>query len=246
MGSFLKFLLASLLLFIVVTIAAFVYLEPWQALLVVAGMILAVFFAIKYVMRNLGKILGNAMLRAFETKAMVLRGAEVAIHHVEATMAPANAASSDDEGDPDEDEADEDETDGEGDEQDGDAAAPKGPLAYYRLDVTITPRPGVSEMSHWDVDDLRVVSYDAPKPSLDLMSGNAPARAGGYDEGYDLRKVQILQDGVYVDDDQGKHEGPKQLRATVAVPTHVRELKFQYYAEQFGRIPLPPPLSPVA
>ena len=36
---------------------------------------------------------------------------------------------------------------------------------------------------------------------------------------YDLEKVQILEDGQFVDDQQGKHEGSKQIRATVGVPS---------------------------
>jgi hypothetical protein len=52
----------------------------------------------------------------------------------------------------------------------------------------------------------------------------------------------VLTDGQFIDDTQGKYEGPQHIQATVAVPPHVRELKFRFYAEQFGRIPLPPPL----
>ena len=93
-------------------------------------------------------------------------------------------------------------------------------------------------MRHWDVDDLRLVPFDAPKPSLDL----AQAAAHGADEAFDLENVQVLEDGQFVKDQQGKHEGAKQLRATVGVPMHVRRLKFQYYTEQFGSIDLPQPL----
>ncbi|MEO6434807.1 MAG: hypothetical protein ABIP55_03465 [Tepidisphaeraceae bacterium] len=226
MGSILKFFLAALLLFIVVTIAAFVYLEWWQALLVVAGMIVAIVLGVKYLIRNIGKILGKAMLKAFEVKAQVMREAEATVNHVEATLAPAKRDSDDDDDEDDED-----------DEESTEAA--KFPLAYYRLDVTITPRGSAGLMNHWDVDDLRVVPFDAAKPSLDLM---ACEKSGLQEEGYDLENVQILENGQFIDDEQGKHEGSKQIRAIVGVPTHVRQLKFQYYAEQFGKVVLPPPL----
>ena len=236
MGAILKFILAALLLFLVVTIAAFVYLPWWGALLVVAVMIIAIFGAIKYVMSNLGKILGKAMLKAFDVKSQVLRDAAVTVNHVEAVLAPAKD-DSDDQTD-DEDEPD-DEDEDEEDEAEEEPAA-KLPQAYYRIDVTITPRPaGAGQaMTHWDVDDLRVIEHDAPRPTLDLMAGDS----NKFSEGYDLEKVQILEDGQYVDDEQGKHEGSKQIRATVGVPMHVRRLKFQYYTEQFGSIDLPQPL----
>jgi hypothetical protein len=96
-------------------------------------------------------------------------------------------------------------------------------------------------MTHWDADDLRVVPFDSPKPSLDLLHGG-----GAINEGYNLQNLQILQDGQFVDDREGKHQGAKQFRATVGVPTHVRRLKFQYYTEQFGNIDLPQPLPQLA
>jgi len=234
MGSILKFIFAALLLFIVVTIAAFVYLPWWGALLVVLAMVVAVVGAIKYITANLGKMLGKAMLKAFDVKSQVLRGADVTVNHVEATLAPPKDESDEEE---DEDADDEDEHEDADEEE---APAAKLPLAYYRLDVTITPKPssGQGVMTHWDADDLRVVAYDAPKPSLDLMSGAQNAMS----EGYDLEDLQILENGQFVADEAGKHEGSKQIHATVGVPMHVRRLKFQYYTEQFGSIDLPQPL----
>ena len=230
MGSILKLLLAVMLLFIVITIAAFVYLPWWGALLVVLAMFLIIIGAIRYITRNLGKMLGKVMLKAFETKSRVLRDAQVAVNHVEATLKPGPAEDETDEADVDDD-------DDEGD--DADTPAAQLPRAYYRLDVTITPRAASGEgMRHWDVDDLRLVPFDAPKPALDLN----PASGDGFQDGFNLEKIQVLENGQFVDDQQGKHEGLKQLRATVGVPMHVRRLKFQYYTEQFGSIDLPQPL----
>ena len=54
-----------------------------------------------------------------------------------------------------------------------------------------------------------------------------------------LGDIEILQDGQFIADEQGKYQGSQRFRAVIAVPLEVRELKFQYYAEQFGKIPLP-------
>lgn len=212
MMKLLRFLLGAMLLFVVVAVAAFVYLKWWQALIVVLAMILAIVVGVKLLLRNLGKILGNSMLKMFEVKSQVLRGASAEVHRVEPTPPPPR------------------------DEQSDDEEAPPQGANWYRIDVTITPTATAGPMHHWDLSDLRLVPADTPPTTMKTLSEMGDL------EQYALQKVQIMTGGRFADDEMGKYEGPQQIRVLVAVAPHVRELKFQYYAEQFGLVPLPSPL----
>jgi hypothetical protein len=111
---------------------------------------------------------------------------------------------------------------------------PTEPRNHYRLDLTIKPHASTGPMQHWDLDDLLLVPYDTPKTTLEDCESA---------DGYSLRDEKILQpNGDFEPNTQGKYNGPQRLQALVAVAPTVRELKFQYYAEQFGHIPLPDPL----
>ena len=210
----LQYLLGLFLLFVIVAVAAFIYLKWWQALIVVLAMIVAIVLGVKYLIRNLGNIMAKSMVKLFEVKSQVLRGAQTTVHSIQPIPRPEPAAKSDDDADD----------------------APPQDSNYYRFDVTISPKPSTGPMSHWDLDDLRMVSFDTPATTLDKMSDE------GDIENYPLNEVEILDGAKFISADQGKYEGSQQVRFTTAVPPHVRELKFQYYAEQFGRLPLPPAL----
>jgi ABC-type multidrug transport system fused ATPase/permease subunit len=228
MMKILRVLLVGMLLFVVVTVAAFVYLKWWQALIVVIALIFAIVLGVKLILRNLGKMLGDSMLKMFEIKSQVLRGATAEVHSIEATTAPPEEQSADDE------DADEE---GENDEEDS-PAPPEAPRNFYRIDATITPPPQAGPMAHWDVDDLRVVEFDKPSLTLAQMSEDG----ADVTDGYNLRDLKIFEEGQFIEDQMGKHLGPKRIRAVVGVPVHVRELKFMYYNEYFGQITLPPPM----
>ena len=90
-------------------------------------------------------------------------------------------------------------------------------------------------MTHWDVGDLCVV--DSKAPPLNLTLGDE-SDAG---EGFHFEDVKIFENGRLKPDEDGKYEGAQRLNVLIAVPRELRELKFRYYAEQFGRIVLPPP-----
>ena len=215
MMRILQYILGILLLFVIFTVAAFIYLKWWQALIVVFVMIIAMVLGVKYIIRNLGNIMAKSMIKIFEVKSQVLRGADATIHSVQPVPQPPPQEEIDD---PDE------------------ADAPPENANYYRLDVTITPKPSEGPMHHWDLGDLRLVPFDTPATSLEKMQDE------GDIEQYPLDQTEVKTGEHFAADEQGKYEGPQQIRATVAVPPHVRELKFQYYAEQFGHVPLPAPL----
>lgn len=227
-----RFLLVALLLFIAVTVAAFVYLEWWQALIVIVGMIFAFVIAAKLVIRSFIGNIGKAMMQGFEIKGNVLRGATAEVHSVQAAPAPPPRVIDQADADDDVDEQDEDD---DGPAYDDDEAARARELAYYRLDVTIRPQNPDGPMTHWDVSDLCVVDHRSPP--LKLTFGEDC----GAGEGFHFEDVQVLENGRLHPDEQGKYEGAQRLNVLVGVPADLRELKFRYYAEQFGRIVLPPP-----
>jgi hypothetical protein len=212
MLKLLRVVLAGFLTFIVLTVLAFVYLEWWQALIVVLAMIVAIVMGVRLIIRSLGHMLGESMIKLFDVKSQVLRGAEAEVHSVVPTAAPATDA-------------------------DEESDAPRD-ADYFRIDVTIKPAKNTGPMNHWDLDDLRVVPSDAPAMTMQAMSDEGVENIAGYS----LQRVQVLIDGQFMDDAQGKYQGAQHIQALVGVPPHLRELKFQYYAEQFGRITLPPPL----
>jgi len=230
--AIIRFLLVALLVFIAVTVAAFVYLEWWQALIVIIALIFAFVFAAKFIIRSFFSNIGKAMMAGFEIKAKVLKGATADVHSVEAAPVPPprviDQVEDEDEADDEQDEDDEEDEDEDEDEADRD-------LNYYRLDVTIRPGPQDGPMSHWDVSDLCVV--DAKAPPLKLSLGDE-SDAG---EGFHFHDVKIVENGRLAPDEQGKYQGEQRLNLLVGVSPTLRELKFRYYTEDFGRIPLPPP-----
>ena len=224
-----KFLIVALLVFIAVTVAAFVYLQWWQALIVVFAMISAFIIAFKLIIRSFFTNMGKAIMMGFEIKAKVLRGATAEVHSVEAAPEPPPAVIEQ------AGEEDDDDGDGDGENEEKEQTEPRV-LDYYRVDVTIRPGAQEGPMTHWDVSDLCVV--DVKAPPLNFTPGQDMADAG---EGFHLQDVQIHENGELHDDEQAKYQGTQRLNFLVGVPPELRELKFRYYTEQFGRIVLPPP-----
>ena len=223
-----RFVVISLLLFVIITVVSFVYLQWWQALLITLAMIAAFFVGLRFIIKSFMDNLGKSMLGMFEVKARVLRGATAEIHAVEAVPRPPAEVIDQDGSDDDDDDEDEDE-DAEEDERE---------LAYYRIDFTLRPPAEQGgPMTHWDLSDLCVTDVAAKPISLDPNSESDPG------EGFHFEHVQIYDDGKFQPDNQGKYAGEKRLNVIVGVPPELRELKFRYYTEDFGRIVLPPPLQ---
>jgi hypothetical protein len=231
--AIIRFLLVALLVFIAVTVAAFVYLEWWQALLVILVLIFAMVISIKFLIRSFFSNIGKAMMAGFEMKAKVLKGAIAEVHAVEAIpVPPPRVIDQDgDEDDDDDEDADDEDDDGEDDEEERDRN-------YYRIDVTIRPGPQDGPMAHWDVSDLVLVDAKARAISFNPADGDD---ADGPGEGFHFRDVQVLEDGRLKPEEAGKYNGDQRLNVVVGVPDGLRELKFRYYTEDFGRVTLPPP-----
>ena len=130
-------LLAALFVFIVVTVAAFRYLEWWQALLVAEGTFLVLALVCRWLIRRairrtVGQ-LGDAARGIFGERGQVLRGATADVHTVRPTDPPA-------------------------DDRPG--------LRWYEVEATIFPDPTQAGPTNlWDLTALRLVPADAAPPT---------------------------------------------------------------------------------
>ena len=200
MKALLRLVLFALFVFLVVTIAAFVYLEWWQAILVSFGTFLLIVYAGKVMVRSAVARITNFATELFRVKSRVLKGATVDVHSVRSVPAP---------------------------EQDDDEPE----LAWYEVEATIFPANAPGPMTHWDLDDLRLV----PANTLDRIGLNSPDDE--QEIGFD--RVWLIENGEALEPQQSKFHGPQRLRFTTGLPKGVTAWKFRYYFEQFGRIELP-------
>lgn len=232
-----QMILAALFVYIVISVAAFVYMEWWQAILVSLGTFLLMVFAARLLIKSAIGQIGNLAKEMFRTKSRVLEGATVEVHSVKPTPAPpellqelrAELAEAADEEDPDED------------DEPAESPAEKFDKMihnsnWYEIEVTIFPKPeSAGPMTHWDVDDLRLVSIDAK--AVELFDG-AEAEDDSMNE-FPLYHLKLVSDGFHSEPDQPKFLGPQRLQFVTRVDKSVRAIKFRYYFEDFGNIPLP-------
>ena len=208
----LRLLLFGLFVFLVVTVAAFVYLEWWQAIGVSFATFLLLVYAAKLVIRAAIGRLGESVASLFTVKSQVLRGATTDVHFVRPIVPPADALALFD-----------------GDEPDFDPTS----LTWYEIEVTIFPDPAVTgPMTHWDIDDLRLVPADTP--DIKGLGDNGPVV---YE--VELASLLVIENGEAVEPEGSKFHGPHRLRFTAAFPKDTRDWKFRYYFEQFGHVRLP-------
>lgn len=199
-----RILLALFVACLAALVAALVYLPWWGFLLVLLGVFLALMGVARLLTGRLGTMLFSIPFRA---KGAVLRRAGVEVHSVEAVAAPEGVG--DDEG---------------GDDDDG------APRDHYRIDATITPRPGPGPFQFWEPGELMLVPADA-RVALDDMP-----------EGAGLTSIEIDSDGAFGPDEGMKYHGALRLRFAVAVPRGwSRKVAFCYYFSKFGTVTLPPP-----
>ena len=228
-------ILAALFTFIVVTVAAFVYLEWWQALLVSATtFVLLVIGARFLVHRTIGNMM-NLAKGLFDGTSSVLRNSTADIHTVKPTEIPTSVrdwvAKVNDRGSGDDFD----------DDDRADAQALLHDSHWVEIEATIFPDASQAKgMQLWDVDDLRLVPFDTPKSSFGNQDNDVE---------FELHDLVVMRDGEAVQSDDSKLQGPQRVRFKVGVPRDVRELKFKYYFEQFGHIKLPtilllPPRNP--
>jgi hypothetical protein len=143
-------LLAALFVYLVVTIAAFVYLEWWQAVLVSAATFLALVLGgrwlVRYTIRTAVGRFGEMAKGLFDGKSRVLRGATADVHRVRQADPPRDLGDRDDTPD----------------------------LRWYEVEATVFPDPAnAGPMTYWDLNDLRLVPAHASPPTPFNPAGDA-------------------------------------------------------------------------
>jgi hypothetical protein len=210
--------LAALFVFCLVTIAAFVYLEWWQAILASGAMFLLLVFAAKVLIKTAIGQFGERVKDMMDAQSRVLRGATVDVHAVRQSVPPRELLDQAD--DPDADEYDR-----------AEAAADLQNLKWYDVELTIFPDPAAAGPTmYWNLHQLQLVPGNAPPPG--------PMGGDGDDQPVTVHGIMKVEDGQEYDPGDGNVAGPQRVRLTAGVPHGVKELKFQYQFEQFGKIRL--------
>ena len=206
-AALLRLLLFALFVFVVVTIAAFVYLEWWQAILVSFATFMLLVYGAKLMVRSAVARIKNFASELFRVKSRVLRGATVDVHSVRPVPSPEEFEPEDD--------------------------AQPAELDWFEIEATIFPAPNaVGPMTHWDLDDLRLVPIDEPN--------REPLEAAEIESEIGFARIAIVENGVASEPEQSTLHGPQRLRFVAGLPRGIRVWKFRYYFEQFGRVELPP------
>lgn len=202
-----------LLLLLVGVILAFKFL-PWYVLV---GIAVVLVLGAKFLG---GKFAVWLFSMPFRAKGKVLRNATIEVHSIVACEQPPEKSrqggSNTSEG-----------VAHEEDEQDEITDEPEGPRAYYRLDVTISPRPSTGAFHYWEIGELLLTLPDT-KPMDDAS------------DVCQIVELKVFLDGQFVPDDEGyKLPGPQRLQLVLAIRPDVRQLAFRYYFETFGEITVP-------
>jgi hypothetical protein len=221
--------LFALFVFITATVAAFNYLVWWQAVIGSLFTFVALIWVGKLYLRYRFNRMGSMFESMFKVKSQVLRGATIELHSVTQAAQPSRPALPP--GESEEEEPEDDEPWPDEDEEEAEDVAV--PSRWYCIDVSIKPLAGRGPMHHWDTDDLRLVDARARVPE-----GLEDDDTDDIDS-LELQELEVQENGKFVMLEQPKLEGPQRLRFLVGVPEGVNALKFNYYFEDFGHIPLP-------
>jgi hypothetical protein len=221
-------LLFILLLVLVILACKFL---PWYVLV---G--LAVLFVLS------AKFIGKKLLLwlftlPFRAKGAVLHHATATVHSLERVPAPPPVPA----------QADEEES-----PQD---MQQKEPRDYYRLNVTISPKPSAGPFHLWEIGELRLVHpdyrvmADGQEEEAELceieqweVQVNELFIASDDDENEPVADSQTRKThevGEFIPDQGYKLPGPQRLRLLLAIKPGTRRLVFQYYFEKFGEIVIP-------
>jgi len=183
---------------VIAGIAIAVKYLPWWALLLGALLLIVVG---KFVIKRL---FFKLLLKPFQLKGAVLKGATAEVHSVTPTAPAAR------------------------DESEPDAT----PRSWYALEVTIKPGGANTTFGAWEPGELRLV---LPESKLDT----SPDGPSDDDDSCLIKAIGVEQEGSFQEDEGMKYPGPQRLRLVIAVKSGTSRLKFRYYFEEFGSVPIP-------
>jgi len=186
----------------------------WGALLVVAGLVAAVYCTMLYLKWKFHKIIRESVLEA----GSALKDAGVMVHSVTAAAAPEGPSPYDLTEDDEQFSPELDGTPWEADDAD-----------FYLIDATITPADPAAE---WDPTALSVVPADfVGEDATDMC-----LEMGG------LHSAQIYVNGQFQPAKEETLVGPQRVKLLFGIPNGVRAVKFASLVTYFGRVELPKPL----
>ena len=173
-------ILGSLFVFVVATVAAFVYLDWWQAILASLGTFLTLIFVAKQIVRSTFKHLRKMAEGMFTQRSEVLRGASVEVHSVRPTAMPEELRAEarqviDGDREPDDDE-------------EPDETPNYDNFQWCEVELTVFPNAAdAKNAAGWDIDSLVLVPIDAPK--LEFLNADDSDQPE-----FDLLNVRIVAD----------------------------------------------------
>jgi len=206
-----RYVLFAFFVFVAATVAAFVNLKWYQAILASGLTFVTLCYLGLHVIRYSLRRVQRKFFQLFEVKGQVLKQASVDVHSVRAVIPTKQDLE-------------------EWSEQ-GQQIDPAG-LSWYEIEFTLFPDAGhPGPMTHWDVDDLTLVPLTAKVPT-------GPVGANPEIEAVPMDVVRI-ENGEEYDLDDRKLQGSHRLRITVGLMRGISNWTFRYYGESFGQIRLP-------
>ncbi len=213
------FMLAALFVYVVVTVAAFVYLQWWQAILASAVTFVLCVLSTQWMIKSTFRQFGEMAKEAMSAHTKVLRGATADVHTVKFTDPPREVTDVADDPNLDPDDRSE-------------AAADLQTRRWYEIEVTIFPDPEETRPTdYWCVHTIGLAATDRRNTS--------PLDEEDESDAVELYGMKVVTEGVAADPDDGNVTGPQRLRFVAGVPRQVRAVQFAYGYERFGLIRLP-------
>jgi hypothetical protein len=227
MRYFFYIFLVAIIAQVVVTVAAFKYLEWWQAIpasvlffvVLVRGLIVLGKTFFKTWVNQIGEHVGAVV------NADQFRAAEVDVHSIKPTPPPARVRYALDDPDLDAEERRQMEED-------------YSRLAWYQFDLSIYPKPGQAKPGtpppRWQPSWLLLVPTYGTKPE---------AWHEGLEDALEMHDLRMMQDGHATPvEPSGPEEGvlgSQRLQFVAGVPRDIPTLRLKYHSETFGNIKLP-------
>ncbi len=220
-GRIFLVILLSLGAFVGVTVAAFVHLEWWQAILAIAAVLAILFLGGKFLLKTAIAAWGEQLTKMSAGQSLVLRNATIQVHKVQRADPPRELT--------DEDEFDDDDPDFQAERNEE-----LHGKTWYKIEMTVFPNPDIEEsVNPWMPESLVFVPFDREPPKnllTDAMNEDV------------LAPDRMKRLGEAADEGE-ESTGPQRALFLVGVPNEVRDLAVRYITEQFGRIRLPGPFD---
>lgn len=219
-GRIVLIVILALGAFVGVTVAAFVYLQWWQAILAIIAVLAILFLGGKVLLRTAIAAWGEQLSKMTAGQSVVLRNATVQVHKVQRTDPPRELTEED-----------------EFEYDDPEALAERNEevlgKTWYKIELTVFPNPDIEEsVNPWMPESLVFVPFDRDPPKNMLTEAMDDAILHP-------DRMKVISD----DPPEDERKGPQRMLFLVGVPNEVRDLAVRYFSEQFGRVRLPGPFD---